>query len=108
MTRLRFVLSLATISFTGVAFGQAPSVSLTSSNPNYSTTFDTGDSNFSQPSGSSYTWRNADLTTPTATGWYASMTGGVGTVATNTGTSTTGAVYNYGSTGSSERALGSI
>jgi hypothetical protein len=55
--------------------------------------------------GATNTWTN-DSTLP---GWYAAQgSGSLTTYRANNGSSTTGALYSYGSTGSTDRALGSL
>lgn len=69
-------------------------------NQTYSQTFD-GLSN------SSTTTYTNNSTIPSA-GWYMQKTSGASSYIPNTGTSSSGAVYSYGSSGSSDRALGCV
>src|SRR4051812_29453424 len=56
-------------------------------------------------SASSATWTNNS----TISGWYAEQSSGaVSTISISNGSSSTGAFYNYGSTSSSDRSIGSM
>jgi uncharacterized protein len=78
-----------------------PTINLSSS---YTQNFD------SLISSGSGTWTNDPAVDGTLglSGWYTARTGTGTTIVANDGSSNTGALYSYGSTGSTDRALGSV
>ena len=106
MNRLYFQMKIFCVLLGAVAAGFFPAVTASAqilmSGGAYSQNFDSLAS-----SGTANGWTN-NVTLP---GWYASQSAGLGVVSSyraESGSGNTGALYSFGATGSSERALGSV